>query len=117
MPCSCSKSIAKPNHSKFYLRVLQLNHSNFHQPKNCLFLLTFGQFTCLYSCELQTCFAFYFMQGLITEDRANIDSDARPFARRKSELRHQGLNEGASLVEVVLSHFYKFSCIFSAYML
>ncbi|GJN07392.1 hypothetical protein PR202_ga25220 [Eleusine coracana subsp. coracana] len=39
--------------------------------------------------------------GLITEDRADIDPDARPFARRKSELGHQGLNEGASLVEVV----------------
>ncbi|PWZ15576.1 NAD-dependent malic enzyme 1, mitochondrial [Zea mays] len=39
--------------------------------------------------------------GLITEDREDIDPDARPFARRKSELGHQGLSEGASLVEVV----------------
>uniref|UniRef100_A0A0E0Q8K3 Malic enzyme n=3 Tax=Oryza TaxID=4527 RepID=A0A0E0Q8K3_ORYRU len=39
--------------------------------------------------------------GLITEERTNIDPDARPFARRKSELGHQGLSEGASLVEVV----------------
>ncbi|RLM85543.1 malic enzyme [Panicum miliaceum] len=39
--------------------------------------------------------------GLITEDRADIDPDARPFARRKGELGHQGLSEGASLVEVV----------------
>uniref|UniRef100_A0A0D9WZ24 Malic enzyme n=1 Tax=Leersia perrieri TaxID=77586 RepID=A0A0D9WZ24_9ORYZ len=38
--------------------------------------------------------------GLITEERTNIDPDARPFARRKSELGHQGLSEGASLVEV-----------------
>jgi hypothetical protein len=42
-----------------------------------------------------------FLQGLITEERADIDPDARPFARRKSELSHQGLNEGASLLEVV----------------
>ncbi|VAH45759.1 hypothetical protein VPH35_028656 [Triticum aestivum] len=39
--------------------------------------------------------------GLITEERVDIDPDARPFARRKSELTHQGLNEGASLIEVV----------------
>jgi len=44
------------------------------------------------------------MQGLITEDRADFDPDARPFARRKGELGHQGLSEGASLVEVVLSN-------------
>lgn len=42
-----------------------------------------------------------FGQGLITEERVDIDPDARPFARRKSELTHQGLNEGASLIEVV----------------
>lgn len=41
------------------------------------------------------------VQGLITEERTNIDPDARPFARRKNELGHQGLSEGASLVEVV----------------
>jgi hypothetical protein len=45
------------------------------------------------------------VQGLITEDRANTDPDARPFARRKSELSHQSLNEGVSLIDVVLSHF------------
>ncbi|RLN04691.1 hypothetical protein C2845_PM13G23460 [Panicum miliaceum] len=33
---------------------------------------------------------------------ADIDPDARPFARRKGELGHQGLSEGASLVEVPL---------------
>ncbi|KAL5196504.1 hypothetical protein ABZP36_000016 [Zizania latifolia] len=39
--------------------------------------------------------------GLITEERTDIDPDARPFARKKSELSHQGLSEGASLIEVV----------------
>lgn len=41
------------------------------------------------------------MQGLITEGRANIDPDALPFARKLKEATHQGLTEGASLVEVV----------------
>lgn len=40
-------------------------------------------------------------QGLITEQRKNIDHDALPFARRLSEVNFQGLKEGASLVEVV----------------
>lgn len=40
-------------------------------------------------------------QGLITEDRKNIDPDALPFARRVNEVNFQGLREGASLVEVV----------------
>ncbi|KAF6170155.1 hypothetical protein GIB67_038688 [Kingdonia uniflora] len=39
--------------------------------------------------------------GLITEDRANIDPEALPFARKAKEVGHQGLSEGASLVEVV----------------
>jgi malate dehydrogenase (decarboxylating) len=51
------------------------------------------------------------MQGLITEDRADIDPDARSFARRKSELGHQGLSEGASLVEVVLSNLVHYAVI------
>ncbi|GAB2224331.1 hypothetical protein Droror1_Dr00005085 [Drosera rotundifolia] len=40
-------------------------------------------------------------KGLITEERDSIDEDARPFARRTSEISRQGLREGASLVEVV----------------
>lgn len=40
-------------------------------------------------------------QGLITEERANIDPEALPFARKIKEVGHQGLREGASLVEVV----------------
>lgn len=40
-------------------------------------------------------------QGLITEERKNIDPDALPFARRLDEVNFQGLKEGASLVEVV----------------
>ncbi|OVA06863.1 Malic oxidoreductase [Macleaya cordata] len=39
--------------------------------------------------------------GLITEDRANIDPDALPFARKVKELSAQGLRSGASLEEVV----------------
>nr|DAD18211.1 TPA_asm: hypothetical protein HUJ06_019674 [Nelumbo nucifera] len=39
--------------------------------------------------------------GLITEERANIDPNALPFARKMKEVGHQGLREGASLVEVV----------------
>ncbi|XP_038982452.1 NAD-dependent malic enzyme 62 kDa isoform, mitochondrial [Phoenix dactylifera] len=39
--------------------------------------------------------------GLITQGRANIDPDALPFARKLKEVSHQGLTEGASLVEVV----------------
>ncbi|KAK9142893.1 hypothetical protein Syun_012293 [Stephania yunnanensis] len=39
--------------------------------------------------------------GLITENRSNIDPDVLPFARKKKEVGHQGLREGASLVEVV----------------
>ncbi|XP_077235215.1 NAD-dependent malic enzyme 1 [Tasmannia lanceolata] len=39
--------------------------------------------------------------GLITEARNNIDPDALPFARKLKEVTHQGLTEGASLVEVV----------------
>ena len=40
-------------------------------------------------------------QGLITEDRENIDPDALPFARKVKEIGRQGLREGASLMEVV----------------
>lgn len=40
-------------------------------------------------------------QGLITEERKNIDPDALPFARRLNEVKFQGLKERASLVEVV----------------
>ncbi|XP_052191895.1 NAD-dependent malic enzyme 62 kDa isoform, mitochondrial [Diospyros lotus] len=40
-------------------------------------------------------------QGLITEERAHIDSEALPFARKVKEADRQGLKEGASLVEVV----------------
>ncbi|KAJ4727330.1 Malic enzyme [Melia azedarach] len=39
--------------------------------------------------------------GLITEDRENIDPEARPFAWKVKEAGRQGLREGASLVEVV----------------
>ncbi|KAB2603775.1 NAD-dependent malic enzyme 62 kDa [Pyrus ussuriensis x Pyrus communis] len=39
--------------------------------------------------------------GLITEEREDIDPDARPFARKVKEIHRQGLREGASLVEVV----------------
>ena len=38
------------------------------------------------------------IQGLITEERENIDPEAQPFARKIKEV---GLREGASLVEVV----------------
>ncbi|XP_042505148.1 NAD-dependent malic enzyme 62 kDa isoform, mitochondrial-like isoform X3 [Macadamia integrifolia] len=40
-------------------------------------------------------------KGLITEERENIDPGALPFARKIKEAKHQGLREGASLVEVV----------------
>ncbi|XP_020247527.1 NAD-dependent malic enzyme 62 kDa isoform, mitochondrial [Asparagus officinalis] len=39
-------------------------------------------------------------KGLITDERADIDPDALPFARKSRELR-QGLREGSPLVEVV----------------
>ncbi|KAM7257928.1 hypothetical protein ACFE04_013669 [Oxalis oulophora] len=39
--------------------------------------------------------------GLITEERENVDPDALPFARKVDETKSQGLREGASLVEVV----------------
>lgn len=41
------------------------------------------------------------IQGLITDERQNIDPEALPFARRAKEASRQGLREGASLVEVV----------------
>lgn len=40
-------------------------------------------------------------KGLITEERQEIDPDARPFARRVNELNRMGLREGSNLVEVV----------------
>ncbi|XP_054783036.1 NAD-dependent malic enzyme 62 kDa isoform, mitochondrial isoform X2 [Prosopis cineraria] len=40
-------------------------------------------------------------EGLITEERENIDPEALPFARNVREAGRQGLREGASLVEVV----------------
>ncbi|KAG4202369.1 hypothetical protein ERO13_A05G334100v2 [Gossypium hirsutum] len=39
--------------------------------------------------------------GLITDERENIDPDALPFARNTNEAGRQGLREGSSLVEVV----------------
>ncbi|KAJ0810147.1 NAD-dependent malic enzyme 62 kDa isoform [Helianthus annuus] len=39
--------------------------------------------------------------GLVTEERENIDDDAKPFARKTKEIGRHGLKEGASLVEVV----------------
>ncbi|KAK8593156.1 hypothetical protein V6N13_043233 [Hibiscus sabdariffa] len=39
--------------------------------------------------------------GLITDERENIDPDALPFARRINEAGRQGLREGAGLAEVV----------------
>ncbi|XP_034203346.1 NAD-dependent malic enzyme 62 kDa isoform, mitochondrial isoform X2 [Prunus dulcis] len=41
-------------------------------------------------------------KGLITEEREDLDPEARPFARNVKEIHRQGLREGASLVEVVL---------------
>ncbi|XP_071689965.1 NAD-dependent malic enzyme, mitochondrial [Rutidosis leptorrhynchoides] len=40
-------------------------------------------------------------KGLVTEERENIEEDAKPFARKTKEIDRQGLREGASLVEVV----------------
>ncbi|KAL8141437.1 LOW QUALITY PROTEIN: hypothetical protein V2J09_007458 [Rumex salicifolius] len=40
-------------------------------------------------------------KGLITEDREDIDPEAQPFARKSKEIVRQGLNEGASLADVV----------------
>ncbi|KAG6749223.1 hypothetical protein POTOM_046266 [Populus tomentosa] len=42
-----------------------------------------------------------YTQGLITEERENIDPEALPFARKVKEASRQGLREGASLAEVV----------------
>lgn len=42
-------------------------------------------------------------QGLITEQRENIDNDVKPFAKRTNEITRRGLREGASLREVVRS--------------
>ncbi|KAM6568359.1 hypothetical protein CsatB_016344 [Cannabis sativa] len=39
--------------------------------------------------------------GLITDERENVDPDALPFARKIEEIHRQGLKEGASLVQVV----------------
>lgn len=40
-------------------------------------------------------------QGLITEERAGIDNELKPFARKINETKRRGLREGATLVEVV----------------
>ncbi|KAG0453003.1 hypothetical protein HPP92_025667 [Vanilla planifolia] len=40
-------------------------------------------------------------EGLITDERQDIDPDAQPFARKVKEMDRHGLREGASLVEVV----------------
>lgn len=40
-------------------------------------------------------------KGLITDERNDIDPEVRPFARKANEISRQGLNEGASLVQVV----------------
>lgn len=45
--------------------------------------------------------SLFSIQGLITEERQNIDPEALPFARKIKEANRQGLREGASLVEVV----------------
>ena len=41
------------------------------------------------------------IQGLITDERENLDPEVLPFARRIKEANRQGLREGASLEEVV----------------
>lgn len=46
-------------------------------------------------------YPIFWRQGLITEERENIDPDALPFARKVKEIGRQGLMEGASLEEVV----------------
>lgn len=45
------------------------------------------------------------IQGLITEERDDIDPDAQPFAKKTKEISRQGLREGASLAEVVRRKF------------
>ncbi|KAL4562908.1 hypothetical protein LXL04_026939 [Taraxacum kok-saghyz] len=39
--------------------------------------------------------------GLVTEERVDIDNEVKPFARKINETKRRGLREGASLVEVV----------------
>ncbi|CAH1439550.1 unnamed protein product [Lactuca virosa] len=41
------------------------------------------------------------VNGLITEERAGIDNELKPFARKINETKRRGLREGATLVEVV----------------
>ncbi|KAJ9565447.1 hypothetical protein OSB04_001413 [Centaurea solstitialis] len=41
------------------------------------------------------------VNGLITEEREDIDDEVKPFARKTNEISHRGLREGASLVEVL----------------
>mgnify|MGYP004723439121 CR=1 FL=1 len=41
------------------------------------------------------------MQGLITNERNDIDPAAAPFAKTHEEIKSFGLQEGASLIEVV----------------
>ncbi|KAI3495097.1 hypothetical protein L1887_37253 [Cichorium endivia] len=39
--------------------------------------------------------------GLITEERVDLDNEVKPFARKINETKRRGLREGANLVEVV----------------
>ncbi|KAI3681367.1 hypothetical protein L6452_36161 [Arctium lappa] len=41
------------------------------------------------------------VNGLITEEREDIDHEVKPFARKTNEISHRGLREGARLVEVL----------------
>lgn len=52
------------------------------------------------------------LQGLITDERKNIDPDARLFARNAKEIHRQGLREGASLVEVVCEFSFTWYMVF-----
>ncbi|PWA49451.1 malic oxidoreductase [Artemisia annua] len=47
--------------------------------------------------------------GLITEERTDIDHDVKPFARNTLDIKRRGLREGASLVEVSLAIKYRLS--------
>ncbi|XP_076956234.1 NAD-dependent malic enzyme, mitochondrial-like [Bidens hawaiensis] len=41
------------------------------------------------------------VNGLITEERNNIDDDLKSFSKKSKEIKRRGLSEGASLLEVV----------------
>lgn len=55
------------------------------------------------------------IQGLITDERNDIDPEVRPFARKANEISRQGLKEGASLVQVVSDLTYCFARIFESH--